>query len=133
MTKIVLADDYQVVRKGLKAFLSSESDFDIIGEAGDGLATVDLVTRLQPDILVLDLLMPGINGLEVIRQLENRSPNTAIVIFSMLGNEAYVTEALSCGAKAYILKESPPEELVKAIREVIAGRRYLCSILPSLV
>jgi two-component system, NarL family, response regulator NreC len=127
MIQIILADDHQVVRKGLKALLSAEPDLSIIGEAGDGLETVKLVEQLQPDILILDLMMAGINGLEVTRQLHKKCPKIGIVILSMHSNEAYVLEALRSGAKAYILKESPPEELVRAIRDVAAGRRYLSS------
>ncbi len=127
MIKIVLADDHQVVRKGFKALLSAEPDFDVVGEAGDGLETLTLVERLQPEILVLDLMMSGINGLEVTRQISKKNSKTSIVILSMHSNEAYVLEALRSGAKAYILKESSPEELIKAIREVSCGRRYLSS------
>ncbi len=127
MINIILADDHQVVRKGLKALLSAEQDFNIVGEAGDGLETVKLVEQLQPDVLILDLMMAGINGLEVTRQLNKKNPRTGIVILSMHSNEAYVLEALRSGARAYILKESPPEELVRAIREVSSGRRYLSS------
>jgi two-component system, NarL family, response regulator NreC len=125
MINIILADDHQVVRKGLKALLSIEPDFNIIAEAGDGLETVRLVEQLQPDVLILDLMMSGINGLEVTRQLTKKDFKTGIVILSMHSNEAYVLEALRSGAKAYIIKESPPEELVHAIREVVSGRRYL--------
>lgn len=125
MIRIILADDHQVVRKGFKALLSLEPDMEIVGEAGDGLDTIKLVEQLHPDILVLDLMMAGITGLEVIRQLSKKNSKIGTVILSMHSNEAYVLEALRSGAKAYILKESPPEELVKAIREVNAGRRYL--------
>lgn len=127
MINIILADDHQLVRKGLKALLSVETDFCVVGEAGEGLETIKLVERLQPEILILDLMMAGINGLEVTRQLSKRSPKTHIVILSMHSSEAYVIEALRSGAKAYILKDSPPEELIKAIREVVVGRRYLGS------
>jgi two-component system, NarL family, response regulator NreC len=127
MINIVLADDHQVVRKGLIALLSAEPDFKIIGEAGDGQEAINLVTRLQPDVLILDLMMPGINGLEVTRRLNVQSPGVRVVILSMHNNEAYVLEALRSGACAYILKESPSEELVLGIREVTAGRRYLSS------
>ena len=127
MINIVLADDHQVVRKGLKALLSAEVDLSVVGEAGDGLETVQLVERLKPDILVLDLMMSGINGLEVTRQLNKKGVKTGIVILSMHNNEAYVLEALRSGAKAYILKDSPPDELTRAIREVSSGRRYLSS------
>ena len=127
MGSIVLADDHLIVRKGLKAILSAEPDFNIVGEAGDGLEAVDLVARLEPDILVLDLMMPGINGLEAIRQIARKNLKTAIVVLSMHNSEAYVLEALRSGAKAYILKEAPPEELIRAIREVTAGHSYLSS------
>nr|NIO71757.1 response regulator [Anaerolineae bacterium] len=81
--------------------------------------------RLQPDVLVLDLMMPGLNGLEVTRQVSQRSPRTHVVILSMHPNEAYVLEALRAGAAAYVLKESTSAELVRAVREAVAGRRYL--------
>lgn len=125
MTTIVLADDHHVVRQALRALLETEPDFHVIGEAGDGLETVRLVERLQPDSLVLDLMMSDINGLEVTRQVSKRSPRTRVVILSMYGNEAYVVEALRVGAKAYVLKESTSGELVRAIREAVAGRHYL--------
>ncbi|HEX7476144.1 MAG TPA: response regulator transcription factor [Dehalococcoidales bacterium] len=125
MISIVLADDHQVVRKGVRALLSSEPDFKVIGESGTGLETLDIVEKLKPDVLVLDLMMPGLNGLEVNRQLAKKSPGTRTVILSMHGSEAYVLEALRSGAKAYVLKDAPPEELIYAIREAFAGRRYL--------
>ncbi|MBN1188637.1 MAG: response regulator transcription factor [Dehalococcoidales bacterium] len=131
MIKIVLADDHVVVRKGLKAFLNTESDFDIIGEAGDGLETVNLVTDLKPDVLVLDMVMPGINGLEVIRQLRERNSETRAIILTLQNHEAYLVSALTSGAMAYILKESPCEELIEAIRAVIAGQRYISPSLKS--
>jgi two-component system, NarL family, response regulator NreC len=125
LVNIILADDHNIVRKGLQAILSGESDFHIIGEASDGLETVEKVQQLQPDILVLDIMMGGINGLEVTRQLSKKCPKTGIVILSMHSNEAYVLEALRSGARAYILKDNTTEDLVRAIREVAAGRRYL--------
>ncbi len=127
MIKIILADDHQIVRKGFKALLSVEPDLKVVGEAGDGFETVKMVEQLQPDVLVLDLMMAGINGLEVTRQITKKNTKLGIIILSMHSNEAYVLEALRSGARAYILKESPPEELVKAIREVYSGRRYLSS------
>jgi two-component system response regulator NreC len=127
MINIFLADDHHIVRKGIKAILGSEVDFQIVGEAGDGIETVRLVEELKPDILILDLMMGGINGLEVTRQLTKKTPHTGIVVLSMHSNEAYVLEALRSGAKAYILKDNTTEDLVHAIREVAAGRRYLSS------
>ncbi len=122
---IVLADDHQVVRHGLRVLLEAEPDFRIVGEAGDGLETLEALERLQPDILILDLMMPGMNGLEVARQAGKCSPRTNIVVLSMHTNEAYVVEALRAGARAYVLKSATSDELVRAIREAVAGRRYL--------
>ena len=92
MTKIVLADDHHVVRQGLRGLLDAEPDFSVVGEAGDGLEAVQLVERLQPNVLVLDLMMPGLNGLEVTRQVSQRSPQTRVIILSMRATEAYVLE-----------------------------------------
>lgn len=123
--KLLLADDHQIVRQGLRALLRTVPDFRLVGEAADGLEAVRLVERLQPDVLVLDLMMPGLNGMEVARQVARRMPQTRVVILSMHSNEAYVFEALQAGAMAYVLKESGADELVQAIRDVAAGRRYL--------
>lgn len=124
-TSIVLADDHQVVRHGLRVLLESEPAFSIVGEASDGLEAADMLERLHPDVIVLDLMMPGMNGLEVTRQAAHRSPNTNVVILSMHTNEAYVLEALRAGAKAYVLKSATSDELIRAIRQVVSGRRYL--------
>lgn len=127
MTTIVLADDHHVVRQGLRSLLEAEPDFSVIGETADGLEATQLVERLQPDVLVLDLMMPGLNGLAVTRQVSQRLLRTHVVILSMHPNEAYVLEALRAGAAAYVLKESTSAELVRAVREAVAGRRYLSS------
>jgi DNA-binding NarL/FixJ family response regulator len=125
MTTIVLADDHHVMRQGLRALLETEPDFQIVGEAGDGRETVQLVERLQPEVLVLDLRMPGLSGLEVTRQVQQRSPQTRVVILSMYANTAYVLEAWRNGAAGYVLKKSTADELVRAVRQVTAGQRYL--------
>ena len=104
MTTIVLVDDHLVVRRGLKSLLEAESDFELVGEAGDGLEAVQLVERLKPDVLILDLMMPGLNGIEVTRQARKRSPDTQIIILSMHGNDEYVLEALRNGANGYVLR-----------------------------
>jgi len=126
---IVLADDHRIVREGFKALLASEPDFAIVGEAGDGLETIRLVEQIKPQVLVLDLMMPGLNGLEVTRQIKQRGLDTKIVVLSMHTNEAYVLEALRHGASAYILKDSSAADLVRAVREIVAGRRYLSPLL----
>jgi DNA-binding NarL/FixJ family response regulator len=122
---IVLADDHPIVRQGLRTVLEAEPDLTIVGEAADGLETVELAVRLRPQVLILDLMLPGLSGLEVTRQVHQRSPQTRVVILSMHANEAYVLEALRNGAAAYVLKEAGAAELVQAVREVTAGRRYL--------
>jgi len=122
---ILLVDDHQLLRQGLRALLEVEPDIQVVGEAGDGLQGIQLVERLRPNVLVLDLMMPGVNGLEVTRQVSRRFPETRIIVLSMHANEAYVLEALRNGAVGYILKETGINDLVHAVREAIAGRRYL--------
>ena len=124
-TKIVLADDHQVVRLGLRTLLESAPGFQVVGEAGDGLEAIRLAEQLSPDVVILDLLMPRLNGIEAARQIHARFPHMRIVILSMFDSEAYVVEALSTGASAYVLKGSTTEELVAAVREALAGKRYL--------
>ena len=126
MITLVLADDHQVVRQGLRSLLETEPAFQVVGEAADGLETVGSLRCLQPDILVLDLMMPGLSGLEVVRQAGKVSPSTRVVVLSMHADEAYVLEALKNGVAGYVLKDAPIDELVRAVREAVAGRRYLC-------
>jgi DNA-binding NarL/FixJ family response regulator len=125
MTTIVLADDHLLVREGLRALLEVEHDLKVVGEAGDGIEAVSHVEHLNPKILILDLMMPGLNGLDVLKQIKRRSPDTKVVILSMYANEGYVLEALSSGASAYVLKDSSSADLVLAVREAAAGRKYL--------
>ena len=123
---IVLADDHPLVRQGLRAVLEAEEDCAVIGEAADGLAVVDLVERTRPDVLVLDLMMPGLNGLEIARQVTQRALKTRVVIVYMHADESYVLEALRNGVTGYVLKDANPADVVLAVREAAAGRRYLC-------
>jgi DNA-binding NarL/FixJ family response regulator len=124
-TRLLLADDHQILRQGLHALLSSETDLELVGEVGDGLEAVEQTAKLKPDVLSLDLMMPHLNGLEVARQLAKRAPETRIIILSMHAEEGYVLEALRCGVLGYVLKDAGTEELLRAIREVSAGRKYL--------
>jgi two-component system, NarL family, response regulator NreC len=122
---IVLADDHPVVRRGMQTLLKAEPDFSVVGEAGDGLETIRQVERAQPDVLVLDLMMPGLNGLDVLPIIRQRSPRTRVVVLSMHSNNAFVVTALMNGATGYVLKGSEEENLVHAVREAVAGRRFL--------
>ena len=124
-TTILLADDHRIVRQGLRALLAGEADFEVVGEADDGREALELVKRLSPDVLVLDLMMPGLNGLEVARQLPRQSPGVRVVVLSMYDDEGFVLEALANGVSGYVLKDSNSSDFVHAVREVAAGRRYL--------
>jgi len=122
---LVLADDHPIVRQGLRHLLEAEPEFRIEGEASDGVEALRLVERLKPDTLVVDMMMPGLNGLEVLRQIKKISPGTRTIVLSMQSADAYVIEALKNGAAGYVLKETGPSELVKAVREVIQGNQFL--------
>jgi two-component system response regulator NreC len=122
---IVLADDHQMVREGLRSLLEKVVDFRVVGEVADGKAVIPLLEKVQPDVLVLDLMMPGLNGLEVARQVCAHEPHPAVVVLSMHANEAYVLEMLRAGALAYVLKDVGSACLIEAIRTATAGGRYL--------
>ena len=123
--RIVLADDHPVVRLGIRNLLEAEAQFTIVGEIADALQVIPQVEALKPDVLVLDLIMPGLNGLEITRRVSRSAPQTRIIVLSMHANEAYVIEALRNGASGYVLKGSEAGELVRAIHEVLGGGRYL--------
>ena len=125
MISIVLADDHRVVVEGFRALLAAETDFQVVGDAADGEQALAVVGQLKPDVLVVDLMMPGANGLEVLRRLHAAAPQTRACVLSMHGTEAYVAEAMRAGASGYVLKQAPARELVEAIRAIAAGRRYL--------
>lgn len=122
---ILLADDHALVRQGLRALLEAEENFKVVGEAGEGLEAMALVGQLKPDVVILDLMMPILNGLEATRQLSKQYQHTKIIILSMYDDEGFVLEALRNGASAYVLKDSTSNDLVLAIHEVVAGRHYL--------
>jgi len=125
VTTVLLVDDHHVVRRGIRALLENESGILVVGEAGTGVEAARLAQQLKPNVLIIDLMLADMSGLEVIRQLRKRAPATYSVVLSMYGNDCYVVEALQAGAKAYVLKDSPPEELMRAVREAALGRRYL--------
>jgi len=122
---VLLADDHPIVRQGMRRLFEAEPDLAVVGEAADGLETVQLVEKLKPSVLVVDMMMPGLNGLEILRQVKKRSPATFSIVLSMQSADAYVVEALKSGASGYILKDSGPSELVNALRQVIQGQRFL--------
>lgn len=119
---ILLVDDHHVVRQGLRALLESQADFNVVGEASGGMEAIQLTEKLHPQVVILDLMMPDLNGLEVTRQIHT---HTRVLILSMYDNEGYVFEALRYGAFGYMLKDSTAVDLVQAVRAVAEGRRYL--------
>jgi two-component system, NarL family, response regulator NreC len=123
--RIVLADDRHVVREAIKCLLEAERDFEVVGEVDDGLAVAPLVERLRPHIVILDVAIPGLFGLEVTRQVRQRAPQTAVIVLSHYVNEWYVGEALRNGAAGYVAQRAQARELIRAVRTVAQGERYL--------
>jgi RNA polymerase sigma factor (sigma-70 family) len=120
--RIVLADDHTVIRKGLRLLLEGQADFAVVGEASDGRAAVELAEQHKPNVVVMDVAMPQLNGIEAARQIAAKSPQTAIVFLSMHADESYVFRALKAGARAYLLKDSAEYDLINAIRAVSEGK-----------
>jgi DNA-binding NarL/FixJ family response regulator len=125
MTSVVIADDHEIVRHGVRSLLEAEGSYKVVAEACDGLAAAQAVEKLKPDVLIVDLHMPRLSGLEVLKQARASSPRTKVVILTMHKDEPYVIEALRAGASAYLLKGSETLEIKAALKEVLAGRRYL--------
>jgi DNA-binding NarL/FixJ family response regulator len=123
--RILLVDDHPVVRAGVRAVLQGQSDFELVGEAEDGLDAVQQVAAQRPDVVVLDLVLRGIQGLEVLRQIQDGPSRAGVVVLTMHDDLAYVVEALRTGAAGYVLKSGPPDEIVRAIRAAVQGQRYL--------
>jgi len=122
--RIVLADDHQLFRKGLRVLLEQQPDFTVVAEAKDGREAVAAVQSMKPDVLVVDIGMQNLNGIEAARQLTESHLNVAIVILSMHSDESYVLRALKAGAKGYLLKDSAEEDLIRAIHAVTGGKSF---------
>ena len=122
--RILLADDHTVVRQGLRKVLEERSDWEVIAEAGDGREAVRLAEQHRPDVAILDVAMPLLNGIEATRQITKRVPSTRVLVLSMHADEAYVTQILQAGATGYLLKDSADVDLLKAVGEVAQGRSF---------
>ncbi len=122
--RILLADDHTVVRKGLRLLLESQPGFEVVADACDGRETVALAERYKPDVVVLDVAMPILNGIEAARQISAKLPQTAIVFLSMHSDESYVLKALKSGGRAYLLKDSAEYDLIAAIKAVSEGKAF---------
>lgn len=125
MLSVLLVEDHAIVRQGIKALLAEEPDIVVVGEAGDGGQALALVQELRPDIVLMDLSLPGVGGIEATRQVRERFPETRVVVLSMHESEEYVYRALRAGASAYVVKQSTSTELALALRAVAAGSTFL--------
>ncbi len=131
MIAVVLVDDHKIVRQGLSLLLEDEKDIKVVGEAASGQEGIELVEKLKPDVLISDLMLTGMSGLDVAHEVRKRVPGTKIIILTMYNDSGYVRRALKEGALGYILKGGGVEDLVRAVHAVIAGERYLSPGLDS--
>src|SRR5579863_1798053 len=122
--RILLADDHTVMRRGLRALLERQTGFHVVGEAADGSEAVELAAREKPDVAVLDIGMPTLNGIEAARRIVEKNPGTAVVILSMHSDESYVLRTLKAGARGYLLKDAPESDLINAIHAVHQGKAF---------
>jgi two-component system response regulator NreC len=122
--RILLADDHTILRKGLRLLLERESDFGVIAEASNGREAIDAVSRDVPDVVIMDIAMPMLNGIEATKRITSEYPTTAVIILSVHSDEAYILRALKAGARGYLLKDSAEHDLIQAVRVVAAGKAY---------
>jgi two-component system response regulator NreC len=122
--RVLLADDHQMMRTGLRLVLEQQTDMSVIAEADDGRQAVSLAKSLKPEVVVMDIGMPNLNGIEAARQIKDVAPDIAVIMLSMHSDESYVLRALGAGARAYLLKDSAAEDLVRAIRAVGEGKSF---------
>ena len=123
--RVLIADDHAIVRKGIRALLATEADIEVVGEAADGKEAVEKAERLHPDVILMDLVMPGMDGIEATRRITTRQPETRILVLTSFAEDEKVFPALKAGALGYLLKDAGPEELVRAIRQVYCGESSL--------
>ena len=122
--RILLADDHTIVRQGLRKVLEERPEWEVVAEAGDGREAVRLAEQHRPDVAIVDVAMPLLNGIETTRQITKRVPTTRVLVLSMHADEAYVTQILQAGATGYLLKDSADVDLVKAVEEAVSGRSF---------
>lgn len=123
--QVFIADDHLIVREGIKALLNTEADIEVIGDTGDGKSAVDEVARLKPDVVLMDLIMPGMDGIEAIGHIKKNQPDARILVLTSFATDDMVFPSLQAGASGFLLKDSPPEMLVDGIRQVYSGESWL--------
>src|SRR5215510_1130371 len=123
--RVLLAEDHQTVREGLKMLIGQQPDMEVVGEAADGREAIDRAQKLKPDVVVMDISMPGLNGLKATRKLKETSPEIQVVALTRHNEGGYLQELLQAGAAGYVLKQSSSDELIRAIRAVGSGKSYL--------
>ena len=131
--KIILADDHKIVREGLRFLIENQPDMELVGEAGNGRRAAQLVRELSPDVVIMDIAMPELNGVEATRQITAEFPHVKVIALTMHSDRQYVVEILKAGGSGYLLKDYAFEDLVSAIRMVIAGKIYLCPGIADIV
>jgi len=124
--RIILADDHAIVREGFRALLEKHADIEVVAEAENGRTAVELAVKLRPDVVVMDIVMPVLNGIEATRQITAKAPGVRVIALSMRADRRYVTEMLKAGASGYLVKSSVFSELERGIRAVAANRTYFC-------
>ena len=122
---VVIAEDYTILREGLRALISAHPDFEVVAEAGDGQEAIKCVEQWKPDLVLMDLSMPRMNGMEAIREIRKRIPETKIVVLTIHKTEEYILATLKAGANGYVLKDATHDELIMAAKNVLSGKRYL--------
>jgi DNA-binding NarL/FixJ family response regulator len=122
--KILIADDHTLVRQGLRKILETQPGWEVVAEAGDGREAVQQAIQLRPDVVILDLAMPRLNGVEAVQQIERRAPGVRVLVLSMYADEAYVTRAVRAGASGYLLKDSADADLIRAVTAVAQGKSF---------
>ena len=131
--RIILADDHTILRQGLRRILSAEEEFEVIAEASSGIEAVQISAQQQPDVVIMDIAMKELNGIEATSQLLRASPNTAVLILSMYSDEPYVIKATKAGARGYLLKDSVEGELLQAVRVVHSGQSFFSPLIAKIL
>ncbi len=131
--RVLLAEDHTIVRQGIAALLGTESDIEVVGEASNGLEAIELAKKLGPDVILMDIGMPQLNGLETTREIKRRFPSMKILVLTMYDNEEWIFQILKAGASGYLIKDSAMNDLTSALRAVYQGDSYLSPSISKMV